>query len=383
MRTGMKLFKRSIAPIPLRGKNLGESALTLRLWRFTGSAIVNLVIFSLLAAYLSPLAYMFVTSVKEPQQMSAGVNAPLYPAINPTYHYQGVDYPVMDVPTADGVKQWAMVKTRRAYSEFIDPQNPGRGLIHWDGYWRSLKKVYIFSLTFDAFTKWGPANIPLGMLNALIVIAISGIGVLAASIAVAYGFSRFRIPGGKWLFYLLIASFLIPDSITLLPTYITYRNLLYIWLPQQPFYIPSVPWNWLPLIAPHFFGSAVFIFLLRQNFLSIPRDLDEAAMLDGAGPIRILVQIILPQSIPVVATVAMLHFFYMWNEYRIGSLYEGLNPNFWLLSSRLQSPAIPPGVNPQPALQAAALLLMMVSVLVLLAFQRFFMQDMAVTGMEK
>src|SRR5262249_44010512 len=141
----MKLFKRR--------RNLGESVLTLRLWNFTGSAILNLVIFSLLAAYLSPFAYMFVTSIKEPEQMSAMQNAPLYPASNPTYHYQGVDYPIMEVPTADGVKQWAMIKTYRAYSEFIDPQNPGSGLIRWNGYWRSLKKAFVFSITLEAFTK--------------------------------------------------------------------------------------------------------------------------------------------------------------------------------------------------------------------------------------
>jgi multiple sugar transport system permease protein len=379
----MKLFKRGIVPISLRRKNLGEPVLTLRLWNFTGSSILNLMIFTLLAAYLLPLVYTVVTSVKQPQQISAGLGAPLYPAINPTYHYQGIDYSVMEVPTADGVKHWAMVTTRRTYAEFIDPQNPNRGLIHWDGNWRGLKKVYVFSPTLEAFVYFWQGNIPLGVLNTLILVVITEIGVLSTSIAVAYGFSRFRIPGGKWLFYLLIATILIPDSITLLPTYMTYFNLLHVWLPHQPFYSVSIPWNWLPLLVPHLFGSAVFIFLLRQNFLSIPRDLDEAAMLDGAGPLRILIQIILPQSIPVVATVAMLHFFYIWNELRIGSLYLGTNQNFWLLSARLQTPSLPPGVDPQPAIQAGALLLILVPVVVLLAFQRFFMKDMTVTGMEK
>jgi multiple sugar transport system permease protein len=373
----MKLFKRK--------KNLGESALTLRMWHFTGSAILNLVLFTLLAAYLSPLAYMVTTSVKEPEQISARLGAPLYPAANPKYNYQGVDYPLMEMPTADGVKQWALITKRRTYAEFIDPQNPSVGLIHWDGYWGTLKKVFVFSLTFDAFTAWSAANLPQGMLNTLIVIAITEIGVLATSIAVAYGFSRFRLPGGKWLFLLLIATILIPDSITLLPTYLTYYNFLYVWLPHQPllqFPFPF-PWNWLPLIAPHFFSSAVFVFLLRQNFLSIPRDLDEAAMLDGAGPLRILTQIILPQSTPVVATVAMLQFFYIWNEIRHASLYMGINMNFWLLSTRLQSSAPPPGVNPEAMIQSGSLLLIIVPLLVLLAFQRFFMQDVAVTGMEK
>jgi multiple sugar transport system permease protein len=141
--------------------------------------------------------------------------------------------------------------------------------------------------------------------------------------------------------------------------------------------------QWLPLIAPHFFSSAIFVFLLRQNFLSIPRDLDEAAMLDGAGPIQILIKIILPQSIPVVMTVAMLHFFYMWNEFRLSSLYLAGDIDLWLLAARLQYGAPNPFVNPEPATQAGALLLLIVPVIVLLVLQRFFMQDMAVIGTEK
>ena len=373
----MKLSKR---------KNLGESALILRLWNFTGVAILNLVIFTLLTAYLSPLAYMLVTSVKDGEQVGAGLGVPLYPASNPKYSYQGIRYPVMEVPTTGGVRQWAMIKTRRTYAEFIDPQNPAMGVIHWDGNWRSLKKVFVFSLTFKAFTEpWVHANLPLGLLNTLTLIAITETGVLISSIMVAYGFSRFRIPGGKWLFLLLIATILIPDSITLLPTYIAYHNLVDVWLPHLPFlqFPFPVPWNWLPLIVPHFFSSAIFVFLLRQNFLSIPRDLDEAAMLDGAGPLRILLQMILPQSIPAVATVAMLHFFYIWNEFRHASLYTGININFWFLAARLQYGETPPGINGEALLQAEALILMIVPVIVLLAFQRFFMQDMAVVGTEK
>ena len=374
----MKLFKRT--------KNLGESALTLRLWHFTGSAILNLVIFILLIAYLAPLSYMFATSLKSPEQVSAGMMAPLYPATYLTYVYQGVEYPVMEVPTANSVQQWALVNKYRTYSEFIDPQNQDDGLIHWNGNWRILKKAYVFSLSFEAFGQWQQANLPLGLLNTLIVIVISEIGVLATSIAVAYGFSRFRIPGGKWLFFLLITTIMIPDSITLIPTYIIYTNLLHVWLPQQAFlqFPFSVPWNWLPLIAPHFFSSAIFVFLLRQNFMSIPRDLDEAAMLDGAGPLRILIQIILPQSIPVITTVAMLHFFYIWNEFRISSLYLGTNTNLWLLAPRLQrAGTMSFNLSPEPGVQAGALVLMIVPVLVLLALQRFFMNDMVVTGLEK
>jgi multiple sugar transport system permease protein len=357
----MNLFK--------SGKTSGAPTLTLRLWEFTGSALLNLFVFILLAAYLSPLAYMFVTSVKGPAQLQDS-KAPLYPAINPQYKYEGQDYPVMTVPTADGDKQWAMVTRRRTYAEFIDPQNPGAGLIHWDGNWRALQKAYTYSVTFDVFPSlWKSSKIPEAMINTLIIAAITEVGVLLSSIAVAYGFSRFRIPGGKWLFFLLIATILIPDSITLIPTYFMFVRVL--------------PWNgtWYPLIVPHFFASAIFVFLLRQNFKSIPRDLDEAAMIDGAGPLRILTSIIIPQSIPTITTVALLHFFYIWNELRAASLYLGIAPDKRTISFSIQSTQ---ALNFTPeVLQASAILMMIVPVIVLFVCQRFFMRDMVVTGLEK
>lgn len=346
-----------------------ESTLTFQLWELTGSALVILFVFTLLATYLFPLAYMVTTSLKGPQQLQDS-SAPLSPAARVYFNYEGKQYGLLKVPTDDGVKEWALIKGGRTSSEFIDPQHPEAGLIPWQGSWRALEYVYRPEVTFDNFTfLWQAAKFPQAARNTLAVAFISGLGVLVASIAVAYGFSRFRIPGGKWLFYLLIATILIPDSITLVPTYFMYARVL--------------DWNGThyPLIAPHLFGNAIFIFLLRQNFKSIPRDLDEAAMLDGAGPLRILVSIILPQSIPAVATVALLHFFYTWNELRLASLYLGIAPDLRTVSYSIQAMQ---SLAPSPAvLQAGALLAMAVPVLVLFLFQRFFMQDMVVTGTEK
>jgi multiple sugar transport system permease protein len=351
------------------GKNTGESTLSLKLWEFTGTAILNLFILLILLAYLSPLAYMAVTALKEKAQLMDS-HSPLYPAVVKKMNYLGKEYQIFSVPTRDGVKEWALVKRYRQYSEFADPENPETGLIRWDGNWRALNVVYIPRVTFQNFIwLWTVADFPQSVANTLIVAGIGEIGVLLASIAAAYGFSRFRIPGGKWLFFLLIGTILIPDSITLVPTYMLFVRFL--------------NWNgtWLPLIVPQFFGSAIFIFLLRQNFKSIPRDLDEAAMLDGAGPIRILVSIILPQCIPAVATVALLHFFYVWNELRMASLYLGISPHMRTVSFSVQTYQT---LNFTPEiLEASALLVMLVPAIILFVFQRFFMQDMVVTGMEK
>jgi multiple sugar transport system permease protein len=347
----------------------GESVLTYRLWDFTGTALINLLIFTLLTGYLFPLIFMVLTAFKQKEQI-LDPSSPLYPAQAIKYNYQGKTSYLYNVPVDGGVKQWALVTPHPAYAEFIDPQNPAAGPIRWNGSWRQLKKVYAPTIKWDNFTNlWEAIDFSMAIKNTLIVAIVSEIGVLLASVAVAYGLSRFRIPGGKWLFLLLIATILIPDSITLVPTYF--------------FFVRVLPWNgtFAPLIVPHFFGSAVYIFLLRQNFKSIPRDLDEAAMIDGAGPLRILLNIILPQSIPAVVTVALLHFFYSWNELRLASLYLGVAPELRTISLSTQfSPSV--AFTPE-ALEASALMTLIVPVIVLFIFQRFFMKDMIVTGLEK
>ena len=355
--------------LPSLPRPKGVSTLTLRAWEFTGTALVNLLIFSLLLVYLSPLSYLVITSFKTAEQMTDDTS-PLLPAEKVSFTYQGEIYPVMQVPTAQGIRNLALVNRFRAYSEFLDPANPSAGLITWEGYWRSLKSVYCPVLTFANFRdRWQVIDFPLLITNTLLLALIGGVGVLFSSIAVAYGFSRFRIPGANLMFMLLIATIMIPDSITLLPNFFIYSRVL--------------GWSgtWLPLLVPQFFGNALFIFLLRQNFKSIPREMDEAAMIDGANPLRILISIILPQSIPVVATVALLHFFYVWNEVRLSSLYLSVAQDLRLMSSTIQVISTF-GFTPEK-LQTTALMVMALPIIVLFMAQRFFMQDMVVTGLEK
>jgi multiple sugar transport system permease protein len=347
-----------------------SSRLTYRLWDFTGTAILNLFMFLFLVAYLSPLPFMVIASLT-PRDQFLDANAPILPSERVKFNYEGKDLIVYEVPTKDGVRQWALYKPSRRSSQFVDPANPEAGPIVWEGQWRTLKSVYRFKPTLDNYKDFlGITKIPLLFKNTLIVALISEIGVLLSSIAVAYGFSRFRIPGIKYIFFLLIATIMIPSNITLVPTYYLYSGHVLNWIG-----------TWLPLIVPHFFGSAILIFLLRQNFKSIPRDLDEAAMLDGAGPLRILISVILPQSIPVVTTVALLHFFYIWNETRLSSLYLGISPNLQMVSfgvQRSQTFFFTP-----EALMVGALMVMVIPVVVLFLSQRFFMQDMIITQIEK
>ena len=347
-----------------------SSTLTLRAWEFTGTALLTLFIWIFLLVFLSPLSYMVVTSLRSSDEFRDR-SAPIYPAERLTYVYQGTTYQLYKVPTPDGViHDWALVKPSRLSSQFIDPAHPEQGLIAWNGSWRSLDGVFRFRIFWDNYINiWKAVDYPHLLKNSLIIVVLSEIGILLSSIAVAYGFSRFRIPGGKFLFFLLIATIVIPDSITLVPSYVIFTRIL--------------PWNgtYYPLIVPAFFGSAIYIFLLRQNFRSIPRDLDEAAMLDGAGPLRTLISIIIPQAVPAIVTVALLHFFNTWNELRMASLYLSIRPDLQTMAFSAQ--AFPTyGFTPE-ILQTGAVMLIAIPLVILFLSQRFFMQDMVVTGIEK
>jgi multiple sugar transport system permease protein len=361
MTTEQESFKkRSILP---------RTYLSLRQWELIGTGLFNLIVFSLLIIYLFPMVYMVSTSFMKTGQLRDR-NAPPYPAPQLRFEYDGKDRLIYTVPFDQGDRQLALVKTGRTSSEFIDPEVPGAGLVSWEGNWRRLIGVYKFQITLENYDLLLRAlRLPRMLRNSLTLALITELGVLLSSIIVAYGFARFPLPGGDILFYVLIGTILIPEKITLIPTYFMFVRVL------------GWDGSWLPLIVPFFFGNAVFIFLLRQNFKSIPKDLDEAAMIDGAGPLRTLFSVILPQSWPVVITVSLLHFFYMWNETRQAALYLSTRRDLVPVSFGVQN--FQSLVPTQNQLQASALLIMIVPVLVLLFSQRFFMRNLVITGAEE
>lgn len=346
-----------------------RSYIALHRWEFLGTALLNLLVFGFLFIYLFPTLYMFSASFMETAQLRDR-NAPPYPARQVRYEYEGEEHLVYKVPVEGEIRELALVVPGRTSSQFIDPDNPEAGLIQWDGSWRTLVGVYEFHATLENFaTIIRSLRIGDMLRNTLVLALISGIGVTVSSIIVAYGFARFKLPGGNFLFYLMIATLLIPENITLIPTYFIYVRVL--------------DWNgtWLPILLPFFFGNAVYIFLLRQNFKSIPRELEEAAVIDGAGPLRTLFSVVLPQSWPVVITITLLHFFYIWNETRQASLYLSINRSLAPISFGVQNyQSLGPVQN---QLQASALIIMAVPVIILLISQRYFMRDVLVTGTEK
>ena len=338
--------------------------------RFAAVAGVTLFAVMVASAFLMPLAYMVVTSFKDQSQLTA-VGAPLYPAAPETFEYEGQVLEVFDVPAEDGtVRAWALLEPHREDAIFIDPADPAAGPITWEGRWRTLEQHWTFELNLDNFANaWETIEFPLLFANTLAIAGISTVGAVLSALCVAYGFSRFRFPGRNGLFLLMLATIILPFQVTLIPQYAVFLQLGWIG-------------TWLPLLVPHFFSNAYNVFLLRQYFLTIPRELDEAAMIDGAGPFRILRSVIVPQAKPAIVAVSLFHFFWAWNEFFLPLVYLQSQPDLQPLAVGLgRFNAL---YSQEPTLiQAAALMAMALPVLVFFVAQRAFMRGIVFSGVEK
>jgi len=333
-------------------------------------ALVTLFALMLLTIYLLPLGNMMTTALRNPQQLSQSQDAPLLPVSAATFNYQGTDYPLYQVPTDSGVKQWALVTKKRNTSEFVDPASPSAGLITWQGNWRTLQEVNRLDPHFENFAEaWNEVKFPLLFRNTLIIAVGGMIGTLLSCICVAYAFARFPIPGKNILFLVLIATIILPTQVTLIPTYA---------------FFATIGWTgtFLPLIVPHFFANAYNVFLLRQYFLTLPKDLDEAAMIDGAGPFKVLTNVIIPQSWPVIIAVAIFHFIFAWNDFFTPLLYLIGKPELQPIAVGVEIFNFTFNTQPQ-LVQATSLMAMALPLIIFFLAQRFFMRGVVITGVEK
>jgi multiple sugar transport system permease protein len=153
--------------------------------------------------------------------------------------------------------------------------------------------------------------------NTVWITALSMFGTLLSCSWVVYGFARFRFPGRDFFFLLLLATMMLPAHVTLIPLFILFRE--FNWLN-----------TYLPLIVPAFFGNAFFIFLLRQFFMTIPTELDDAAKIDGCSYVGIWWRILLPLTKPALATVAIFSFIGNWNEFLLPLIYLNDESKFTL-----------------------------------------------------
>jgi multiple sugar transport system permease protein len=325
----------------------------------------------ILAAFLSPLVRSFSLSIKSPEQV-AQVDGPLYPASPATFTYKGRAYDVYEVPLPSGTtKNLALVKKGRTSSDFVDPNNEAAGLVTWEGQWRTLSPAWTFDPQWHNYSDvWDQINYPRLLFNTVAIALIGMVGTIVSCTLVAYGFARFRFPGRDLLFILVIATIFLPGAVTIIPTYAVFAKIGWVG-------------TWLPLLVPTFFANAYDVFLLRQYFRTIPREMDEAAAIDGAGPFRTLLSVLIPQAWPVIIAVAIFHLVYSWNDFFAPLIYLSTNPDLVTLPVGLASFSGARIAENPGLIQAGTLMTMVIPVLLFLIFQRFFVRGIVITGVER
>lgn len=220
-------------------------------------------------------------------------------------------------------------------------------------------------------------EVPFGqwVFNSFVVVGLSVLGSLISSSLVAYAFARFRFPGRNLLFLVMLSTLMLPAEVTLIPAYLLFRELQ--WLDTLK-----------PLIVPSFLaagaGGAFDIFLMRQFLMTIPRDLDEAAYVDGANSWQILWHILIPLSKPVLATIAVIGFITHWNQFLQPLIYLNTVEKFTLAVGirSFQLGGIPNVLTMNHLLLAASVLMTLPTVVLFFVAQKYFVRGIVLSGIK-
>ena len=212
--------------------------------------------------------------------------------------------------------------------------------------------------------------------NSAVITALSILGTIISCSVAAYSFARFTFRGRDIWFLLMLSTMMIPSEVLLIPSYLIFKQLGW---------VNSIK----PLVVPSWFGGSAFtIFLIRQFYMGIPRDMDEAAYIDGASSLRIFLTILLPLSKPAIATAATLQFIGSWNSFMGPLIYlnqvekytavMGLR-YFAIGTSSAMAAAGPPRDN---LVMAASVVVALPCLILFFVAQKYFVQGIATTGIK-
>ncbi|WP_430036767.1 carbohydrate ABC transporter permease [Neorhizobium sp. BT27B] len=228
-------------------------------------------------------------------------------------------------------------------------------------------------VTVEAYPKgWFGLQINFGQffLNSLVIAVLATIGNVLAASLVAYAFARLQFWGRGFWFALMLGTLMLPYHVTLIPQYVLFRSLDWVN-------------TWWPLILPKYFAvDAFFIFLMVQFFRGIPKELDEAARMDGCSAWRIYWKIILPLSMPVLATAAIFSFIWTWEDFFGPLIYISEMRNY-TVQLGLRSFIDSSGTSSWNELFAMSVLSLVPIFLIFLFFQRLLIEGIATTGMKR
>jgi ABC-type glycerol-3-phosphate transport system permease component len=327
---------------------------------------VTLIIIILGAVFiLIPFLYMVGTSVKDEEQLKI-IPPPILP-----YKFDSVvvndKIRLLYRVNIDGQhRTMALIKKAPGgMGFFADPAdldqqyelviNEQEQLRHLDFNWSNYPEA-LSSQPFLVYFK-----------NTVIVTFVGMLGVILSSSLVAYGFSRFRARWIDVMFIVLLSTIMLPGQVRLIPMFVFFQKIGWV----DTLY---------PLIVPLFFASAYDVFLLRQFFLTIPVEMDEAAKIDGASRLQTFFYVIIPQSGPALFSVGILHFMYAWNDFYEPLIYLHSQEN-WTVAVGLQTFNAIYTVNTH-LIMAASVVLVIPPILIFLFSQRIFVQGVVISGVK-
>ena len=338
---------------------------SIRFQDFVTKALATLFLALGAVLVITPLLFMISTSLKSRNQLRASP-PPLIPWASTMVEVNGKEEPLFDVNMDGEIRQMALIQNKPGgMGVFVDPANPveqydlkieeQKAVRHIELHWEN----YIEALTSVPFDRY--------MINTLIVVFVSMLGMLISCSIVAYGFSRFRARWLNVLFILLLSTIMLPSQVTLIPVYILFQRIG--WVDTL-----------LPLIIPAFFANAYDVFLLRQFFMTIPLELDDAAKIDGANPIQTLIFIMLPQARPALVAVAIFHFLWAWNNFYEPLIYLHSREN-WTIAIGLQTFNALYSVNTH-LIMAASVVMVIPPILLFFFAQKIFTQGVVISGVK-
>lgn len=246
---------------------------------------------------------------------------------------------------------WLVVTSLKTDRQVFDTATWYPHPVMWSNYTRALNYI-----PFGRYT-----------LNTLLVCGVSVLGTVVSCAMVAYSFARIPWKGRDTLFVIVLATLMLPGQVTLIPVFMIYKWLGWVG-------------SYKPLVVPAFFGSAFFIFMLRQFFRTIPQELSESARMDGATEFGIFSRIILPLSRPALATVALLTFIGAWTDF-MGPLLYLNDPAKYTLSLGLQQFVSQHGAEWSMLMAASTVMALPIIVLYFLA-QKTFIEGITLTGIK-
>ena len=242
---------------------------------------------------------------------------------------------------------------------------------------KSTAEAYAFPPTIFP-KRWLVSNFTNGLaaadfgrftLNTLFLVVVNTVGTVLSSAFVAYGFAKFPCKGSKFWYTCLMATMMLPSQVTLIP-----QSLLY--------YKMGMVDTYLPLIIPSILGGGAYnIFLYRQFFLSLPKELNEAAMIDGASSFQTFTHIMLPSVKPVSMCVGVMSLVYNWNDFFNPLIYLNSTENF-TVSIGLQFLNSSMGTTKIGQMMAVALIMTLPVLVIFFVCQRYFVEGIKMQGIK-